>query len=545
MRWGISRSEFVRPVQWLVVLLGEQVVDCELMELRSGRETRGHRFHHPGNISLSRPEDYEAALEAARVIADFGKRKETIRRQVENCAAALNAHADIDEALLDEVTALVEWPVALNGRFEERFLEVPQEALVSSMKSHQKYFPALDADGRLLPHFTFVANIESRDPAQVIDGNERVIRPRLADADFFFNSDKQRPLASRVESLRDIVFQQKLGTLHDKTSRLQRLVTELAGITGADSEQASRAALLSKADLVTSMVGEFPDLQGIAGRYYALNDGEAEAVADAIEQQYWPRFAGDRLPADAVATTLALADRLDTLVGIFGIGQAPTGSRDPFALRRASLGILRLLVEKRLPVDLEDALALAVAQYPLGTLEQETVSTVLAYVLERFRAWYEDLGIPVEVFKAVIAKPLTVPLDIDRRVRAVNHFAALPEAASLAGANKRVSNILAKQAAAFRPKEVSKDLLTEPAEQQLAGDLAALQPEVAADLQRGEYSRALSALARLQGPVDAFFDHVMVMAEDPSVRDNRLSLLHELRATFLQVADISQLVPGK
>ena len=542
MRWGASRSEFVRPAHWLVVLLGDAVVDCELLGLQAGRETRGHRFHSPEPISLSGPADYEAALESAYVIADFDRRRALVREQVEACAGALNAHADIDEDLLDEVTALVEWPVALTGSFEERFLAVPQEALVSSMKSHQKYFPVLDNEGCLLPHFIFVSNIESTDPAQVIDGNERVIRPRLADAAFFFSSDKQHSLASRVERLKSIVFQQQLGTLHDKTRRLQTLAAKLAPRTGATEQAAVRAALLSKTDLLTEMVTEFADLQGIAGRYYAQNDGEPAAVADALEQQYWPRFAGDCLPDGPVATTLALADRLDTLVGIFGIGQTPTGSRDPFALRRASLGVLRLLVEKELDLDLEEMLTSAARGYPAGCLDENAVAVTMSYVLDRFRAWYEDRGIPVEVFKAVSAKSLSVPLDIDRRVHAVHAFTALPEAASLAAANKRVSNILTKQASGFNAGEVSKDLLTEPAEQRLASELAACRPHVTADLGNGEYTRALTALACLQSPVDAFFDEVMVMAEDEAVRHNRLNLLQELRSTFLEVADISQLV---
>lgn len=545
MRWGSSRREFVRPVHWLVAMLGKSVVNCNVLELAAGNRTRGHRFLGKGEIPLKQAKDYEAALEKAKVIADFQRRRDLIRHQVEEAAAALGATADLDDDLLDEVTALVEWPVALAGSFEKRFLEVPPEALVSSMKEHQKYFPVRSVDGQLLPHFIFVSNIESKDPAIVIDGNERVIRPRLADADFFFSSDKQESLASRVERLGDIVFQQRLGTLLDKTRRLQSLAIHLAPAVGADAGQAERAALLSKTDLLTQMVGEFPDLQGIAGRYYALNDGEPAPVAEALQQQYWPAFAGDNLPEGPVATALALADRVDTLVGIFGIGQPPTGSRDPFALRRAALGVLRILVEKALPMDLRELLSTAANGYVDGVIAAGTVEEVLAYMLERMRAWYEDAAIPVEVFKAVSARGVSVPLDFDHRVKAVHSFTALPQAVALAAANKRVSNILSKQASDFKPSGVSEGLLTEAAERLLAEEVAGHRPVLEAHLAAGEYTAALSGLADLQEPVDRFFDEVMVMDEDEAVRDNRLNLLNELRQLFLQVADISQLAPAR
>ncbi len=545
MRWGASRSEFVRPVHWLVALLGDTVVDCELLDQPAGRETRGHRFHAPEAISLSRATDYEDMLKSARVIADLDTRRAMIQDQVIAAADTLGAQASIDPELLEEVTALVEWPVALSGSFEERFLEVPQEALVSSMQEHQKYFPIVDKNGGLLPHFVFVSNIESRDPAQVIDGNERVIRPRLADADFFYSSDQQQSLASRVERLKSIVFQQKLGTLHDKTERLQALARTLAGPVGAEAEAAARAALLSKTDLLTLLVGEFSDLQGIAGRYYALHDGEPTDVADAMQQQYWPAYAGDRLPEAPVATCLALADRLDTLVGIFGIGQPPTGSKDPFALRRAALGVLRILVEKELALDLRDALGWAAANYPSGTLEPGCVEAVTRYMLERLRAWYEEAEIPVEVFKAVDARGVTTPLDFDRRVKAVHAFSALPEATALAAANKRVSNILSKQGNVGEPFGVSEDLLTEPAEIQLSAAIAASRPGFEAHMAEGAYTEALAELAGLQGPVDSFFDDVMVMADDETLRNNRLGLLASLQQLFLQVADISQLAPSR
>jgi len=475
------------------------------------------------------------------VVADFTERSALIREQVEAQARAIGARAVIDEDLLSEVAALVEWPVALTGGFEERFLQVPPEALVSSMKEHQKYFHVVDADGELLPHFITVANIDSADPSQVIAGNERVIRPRLSDADFFFSSDKKRSLADRVEALGSIVFQQQLGTLQDKTNRLVALAGILAPDLGADSALAQRAALLSKADLLTAMVGEFADMQGIAGRYYARHDGEPEDVADAIEQHYWPRFAGDQLPRNPVATTVALADRLDTLVGIFGIGQVPTGSKDPFALRRSSLGVLRILVEGHLAVDLKQCLQWAADQYPDGLLEAGAVDSVMAYMLERFRAWYEDEAIPVEVFRAVSSRQLSVPLDIHRRVHAVHAFSQLPQAAALAAANKRVSNILSKQGLNLEPGEVSEDLLIDAAEIALANQLQVKKGAAGELLAAGKYAETLASLADLQPAVDQFFDEVMVMTDDEALRDNRLRLLGSLRNLFLQVADISQL----
>lgn len=545
MRWGAGRTEFVRPVHWILALLGSDVLDCTILGRQSGRLTRGHRFHSSGEIEIRAAQDYSAALAAAHVVADFSQRRDIIRGQVIEQAKKVNCTAVISDDLLDEVTALVEWPVALTGTFEERFLQVPAEALVSSMKEHQKYFHLVDDSGALQPFFITVSNIESKDATQIIDGNERVIRPRLSDADFFFSSDKKTTLASRVERLKSIVFQQKLGTLFDKTSRLIQLSGELAAGTGADKDQAQRAAELSKTDLITLMVGEFADMQGIAGRYYALNDGEAEAVADALQQQYWPRFAGDVLPNNPIATTLALADRLDTIVGIFGIGQPPSGSSDPFALRRASLGVLRVLVEGQLDLDLREALELTAAQYPADILLEDTVEQVMAYMVERFRAWYEDESIATEVFNAVAAKALTVPLDIHHRVHAVHAFSQLPQAAALAAANKRVSNILSKQELILGEPGVSKDLLTDAAEKTLADQVAAKTDLTAGLLAQGQYEQILSSLADLQDPVDAFFDQVMVMADDPALQNNRLNLLRQLRDLFLQVADISQLVVSR
>ncbi|NOR41471.1 MAG: glycine--tRNA ligase subunit beta, partial [Gammaproteobacteria bacterium] len=406
MRWGDSRIEFVRPVHWVVAMLGQDCDHGEILGLTTGNTTRGHRFHSSGTIALNRPEDYVSALADARVVASFEQRQQMIRDQVETEASALQATAVIDQDLLDEVTGLVEWPVALTGSFEERFLEVPAEALVSSMKEHQKYFHLVDGEGKLKPNFITISNIESKDPVQVIAGNERVIRPRLSDAAFFFETDKKTPLADRVAQLDSIVFQQKLGTLNDKTQRVVKLAGALAARIGASAELAERAALLSKTDLMTDMVLEFSDMQGIAGSYYALHDGEEAEVASALAQQYWPKFAGDHLPQTPTGCALGLADRLDTLVGIFGIGQAPTGSKDPFALRRASLAVLRILVEKNLDLDLRECLELAAAQYPENVIGDGTPGQVFDYMIERFRAWYEEEKIPPEVFKAVSARNL-------------------------------------------------------------------------------------------------------------------------------------------
>jgi glycyl-tRNA synthetase beta chain len=542
MRWAASRVEFVRPVHWAVAMLGDQHDHGDILGLPTGNTTRGHRFHSEGEITLGGPDTYQQALADARVIASFEERQELIREQVEAEATKLGATAVIDPDLLDEVTGLVEWPVALTGSFEERFLEVPAEALVSSMKEHQKYFHLVDDNGRLMPNFITVSNIESKDPAQVIAGNERVIRPRLSDAAFFFETDKKTPLADRVAKLENIVFQQKLGTLADKTRRVQQLAGELAAKIGAPADKAQRAALLSKTDLVTDMVLEFSDMQGVAGSYYAQHDGEDPEVAAAIAQQYWPRFAGDKLPESATACALGLADRLDTLVGIFGIGQTPTGSKDPFALRRASLAVLRIIVEKELDLDLRECLELAAAQFPEGVIAEGTTEQVLDYMIERFRAWYEEENIPVEVFRAVSARQLSRPLDIQQRVMAVHAFSQLPEAAALAAANKRVSNILGKLDPAHSFGGVSADLLQEPAEKGLQEKLSALSAVASGHLAKGEYGDALASLADLREPVDQFFDDVMVNAEDESLRNNRLNLLKALRDKFLEVADISQLV---
>jgi len=545
MKWGAKREEFVRPVHWLVMLFGSDVVNASLLGLTAGRTTRGHRFHYNNSIDLAKASDYASVLKnTGFVVADFAERGATIKQQVEAEAKKVGGVAVIDPALLDEVTSLVEWPVALTGQFEERFLAVPAEALIASMKEHQKYFHVVDANGKLKNNFITVANIQSKDPSQIIDGNERVIRPRLSDAAFFFETDKKTTLASLRERLKTIVFQAQLGTIYDKTERVAGLAKLIAGKLNADAASAERAAQLCKSDLVTNMVGEFDDMQGIAGYYYAVNDGENAEVAAAMNEQYMPRFAGDQLPATTTGAIIALADRLDTITGIFGIGQQPTGSKDPFALRRASIAVLRILVEKNLALDLRDLLTFAKSQHDNLTVGDELVEQVLSYMLERFRAFFEDANIPAEVFQSVTAKQLSQPLDINQRVLAVNEFSKLPQAQALAAANKRVSNILAKQNAALST-EVNAALLQEDAEKTLAAAVSAKAAVVAPLFAAREYTKALAALADLQQPVDAFFDSVMVMSDDPALQQNRLALLQQLRGLFLEVADISYLVPAK
>ncbi|MBB6520172.1 glycine--tRNA ligase subunit beta [Pseudoteredinibacter isoporae] len=546
MRWGARRDEFVRPVQWLMMLFGNELIEAEVYGVKANRETRGHRFHYNQTLIIDQASEYAEKLQSiAYVMADFEQRRELIKQQVLAEATKVNGEAMLDEELLDEVTALVEWPVALTGKFEESFLEVPSEALVYSMKEHQKYFPVQNTDGQLMPYFITISNIESKDPAQVISGNEKVIRPRLADAAFFFETDKKTSLSDMRERLKPIVFQAQLGSIYDKTERIRNLAQMMVQQVGGDLAKCQRAAELCKSDLVSDMVGEFDKMQGVAGYYYAKHAGEDEEVALALQEQYLPKFAGDKLPSSTTGTIIALADRLDTLSGIFGIGQKPTGSKDPFALRRASVAVLRLLVEKELPLDLGQLLKLATINHGSAIKDSEaSVKTALDYMLERFRAWYEEEKIAAEVFMAVSAKNLSVPLDINRRVHAVHAFSQLEDATALAAANKRVSNILAKLESPVAD-DVNDALLTEAAEKALAKAVAEKAEQVAPLFVDANYTEALSALADLRPVVDSFFDDVMVMADDMDLRNNRLALLNKLRQLFLQVADISLLAPAK
>jgi len=542
MRWGASRIEFVRPLHWAVVLFGEETIETEILGVRSGHCSRGHRFHNNQELPLGRPSEYEGVLkEQGRVIASFDKRRDLIQEQVEQQARVLGAVAIIDEALLDEVTSLVELPVALTGSFDEAFLAVPQEALILAMKAHQKCFHLADAEGRLLPKFVAISNIESKDPQQVITGNERVIRPRLADAQFFFDTDREKPLIARKESLGSLVFQDKLGTMLDKCERMSQLSRQIAEQVSVNPAHCARAAELSKCDLLTSMVGEFADLQGVMGSYYAANDGEAAEVAQAIHEQYQPRFAGDDLPASETGAILAIADKLDTMVGLFGIGQPPTGSKDPFALRRSAIGILRILVEKPLELDLKWLIQASVESFPDHLLPADTSDKVFGFILERFRAWYLDEGISSEEFQSVFALRPSRPLDFHRRIQAVHAFALMPEAQSLAAANKRVANILSKHDTGAVKPALSESLLQENAEKALYAKILEKELEVAPYIKKGNYHKGLTLLAELEPVVDGFFDKVLVMAEDQAVRDNRLALLARLQSLFLKLADISYL----
>ena len=540
MHWADKTVQFIRPVHTVTMLLGDELIEGEILGVASARTIRGHRFLGEKEFEIQHADQYPQLLrEKGSVVADFNERKAEIFAKSQAKATALGGVADIEESLLEEVTSLVEYPNVLAAKFEERFLAVPAEALVYTMKGDQKYFPIYDKDGKLLPHFIFVSNINPEDPTAIIEGNEKVVRPRLTDAEFFFKTDLKQKLVDRLPRLETVLFQQQLGTLKDKTDRIEQLAGEIAKQIGADEAKAKRAGLLSKCDLMTNMVFEFTDTQGVMGMHYARHDGEDEEVAVALNEQYMPRFAGDELPKSLVASTVALADKFDTLTGIFGIGQAPKGSADPFALRRAALGALRIIVEKNLPLDLEDLVKKSAALFGDKLTNQNVVADVVDFMLGRFRAWYQDEGIAVDVIQAVLARRPTRPADFDARVRAVSHFRTLDSAEALAAANKRVSNILAKADAAIG--EINLTACVEPAEKALAETVLALRTEVQPLIAQGDYTAVLDKLANLRAPVDSFFDNVMVNAEDPALRQNRLAILNTLQGLFLQVADISVL----
>ena len=540
MRWADKTVQFIRPVHTVTMLLGDELIEGEILGVASARTIRGHRFLGEKEFEIQHADQYPQLLrEKGSVVADFNERKAEILAKSQAKATALGGVADIEESLLEEVTSLVEYPNVLAAKFEERFLAVPAEALVYTMKGDQKYFPIYDKDDKLLPHFIFVSNINPEDPTAIIEGNEKVVRPRLTDAEFFFKTDLKQKLVDRLPRLETVLFQQQLGTLKDKTDRIEQLAGEIAKQIGADEAKAKRAGLLSKCDLMTNMVFEFTDTQGVMGMHYARHDGEDEEVAVALNEQYMPRFAGDELPKSLVASAVALADKFDTLTGIFGIGQAPKGSADPFALRRAALGALRIIVEKNLPLDLEDLVKKSAALFGDKLTNKNVVADVVDFMLGRFRAWYQDEGIAVDVIQAVLARHPTRPADFDARVRAVSHFRTLDSAEALAAANKRVSNILAKADAAIG--EINLTACVEPAEKALAEAVLALRTEVQPLIAQGDYTAVLDKLANLRAPVDSFFDNVMVNAEDPALRQNRLAILNTLQGLFLQVADISLL----
>ncbi|WP_438867842.1 glycine--tRNA ligase subunit beta [Pseudomonas sp. L1(2025)] len=540
MRWGARKEEFVRPTQWLVMLLGDQVIDCTILAQKSGRDSRGHRFHHPEAVRITSPANYAADLRAAYVLADANERRELISKRTEELARLQEGTAIVPSSLLDEVTALVEWPVPLVCSFEERFLDVPQEALITTMQDNQKYFCLLDVDGKLLPRFITVANIESKDPQQIIAGNEKVVRPRLTDAEFFFKQDKKQKLEDFNLRLQNVVFQEKLGSVYDKAVRVSKLAAYIAPRIGGDAAWAARAGLLSKCDLATEMVGEFPEMQGVAGYYYALNDGEPDDVALALNEQYMPRGAGAELPSTLTGAAVAIADKLDTLVGIFGIGMLPTGSKDPYALRRAALGVLRILIDKKLDLDLTQAVVFAVGQFGTKVKQAGLAEQVLEFVFDRLRARYEDEGVDVSVYLSVRALQPGSALDFDQRVQAVQAFRKLPEADALAAVNKRVSNLLSK-ADNLGNAEVDPGLFADAKEFSLNSAIAKAENAVKPLLAERNYAEALARLATLREPVDAFFEAVMINAEDAGVRKNRYAMLARLRGLFINIADISVL----
>jgi len=555
MRWGAGEVEFVRPAHWVVMLHGDEVVPGEILGLPAGRMTRGHRFHAPKPVALRSPGVYLASLERrGYVVADFEDRRERIRAGVTAAAQDAGGLAVIDPAVLDEVTALVEWPVPIAGHFDPRYLELPPEVLVATLQDHQRYFPVRAPDGTLLPLFIAVANIQSRDPAQVRAGNERVVRPRLADAAFFYETDRKTPLGGRQAALAKVTFQARLGSLADKTARITELAGLVARATGEEPQTAQRAAQLAKCDLVTAMVGEFPELQGLMGRYYALHDGESDTVAAALGEQYLPRFAGDALPATGAGLALAIADKLDTIVGIFAIGQKPTGAKDPFGLRRAALGVLRILIETGVALDLRNLIHSALELVRADTLRlagdkpaplpESLADEIYGYMMERLRAWYLEggAGITTEMFDAVLDTRPASPLDFDERLRALAAFLKLPEAASLTAANKRISNILRKAGDQPNPR-VDPGLLTDPEERRLAAEIEGLRQDVERCVTARRYEDALARLAALRPAVDAFFDKVLVMADDVRVRANRLALLAALQKLFLHIANLARL-PG-
>lgn len=520
--------------------MGDELISGEILGVASGRTLRGHRFLGTPEFEIQHADQYPQILrEKGSVIADFEERKALILADSQAKATALGGVADIEESLLDEVTALVEFPTVLSATFEERFLAVPAEALVYTMKGDQKYFPIYGQDGKLLPHFIFVSNVNPADPRNIIEGNEKVVRPRLTDAEFFFKTDLKQRLEDQLPRLETVLFQQQLGTLRDKTARIEQLSGEIAAKIGADITQAKRAGLLSKCDLMTNMVFEFTDTQGVMGMHYARHDGEDEAVAVALNEQYMPRFAGDNLPHSLVACSVALADKIDTLTGIFGIGQHPKGDKDPFALRRAALGALRIIVEKKLPLDLVDLIQQSVNSYGDKLSNSAVLDDVVDFMLGRFRAWYQDEGFGVDVIQAVLARRPTKPADFDARVRAVSHFRTLESAQALAAANKRVANILAKVDSEIG--EIDLNRCVEPAEKALAQAVISLQKGVEPLIAKGDYQSVLNQLADLRQPVDDFFNSVMVNSEDVALRQNRLAILNTLQQLFLQVADISLL----
>ena len=544
MRWGDGTAEFVRPVKWLIVMHGERVLPATVLDIDSSNTTRGHRFHSEGEFVINNADSYEQQLlEQGHVVANFAKRQAMILEQVNAAAAGANGAIEHDPALLDEVTGLVEYPTAVMGDFDESFLDVPQECLISSMRDHQKYFHVVDANGKLMPHFITVSNIESKNPEQVRSGNEKVLRARLSDAQFFWLTDQKIKLADRVERLSKVMFHAKLGSVLEKSHRIQTLAGQLAGKMSGDVAIAERGALLAKADLVSDMVGEFDELQGIMGHYYADRDGEPALVGECVEQHYWPRFAGDKLPESAEAQAVALADKLDSLVGIYGSGEVPTGDKDPYALRRAALSILRILIEQQRPFNLSELVADSAEVYQQAqniAIDADTQNAIVGFIRGRLTAFYQSQNIATSTIYAVMACEPDSPLDFEQRVKAVAAFSEAAEAADLAAANKRISNILKKQSNDVAD-EVNPSLFSEDAEKDLFASISSIETECLTLFDEGNYTQGLSKLASLRTPVDNFFEHVMVMSDNDAEKGNRLALLKHLQSLFLRVADIALL----
>ncbi|MCW8931494.1 MAG: glycine--tRNA ligase subunit beta [Gammaproteobacteria bacterium] len=541
MHWGDLDAMFVRPVHWAILLFGDELIRAKILSVSTSNKTRGHRFHKPEKLTISAPADYENMLETqGMVIADFDKRQTIIRQQINEAAEKTGGKAVIDSDLLDEVTSMIEWPQVIVGEFEKHFLDVPSEALISAMKKHQKYFHIVDSNEQLMPYFITISNVESSDPEQIKKGNERVIRPRLSDANFFWSQDKKTPLDNKLERLKTVVFQNKLGTVYDKTQRVTELAAIIANELNTDVTLAKRAAQLAKCDLMTEMVNEFPDLQGIMGRYYAANDGEDNSVALALDEQYMPRFAGDQTPSSATGQTLSIAERIDTLMGIFALGQIPSGDKDPFALRRAALGLLRTIIENKLVLDVPKILQQAAALFPEEVNAAKACEPVYKFMLDRLKGYFADQDISIDVFDSVVALTPAQPYDFACRIEAVNQFKQLEAAESLAAANKRIANIL-KKLKGKKPTDINNDLFVEDAEKHLAEQLSSVAQRVEPLLAQAEYTQALTELSELRNVVDTFFDDVMVMADDEALKNNRIALLGQLQGQFIQVADLSLL----
>lgn len=539
MRWGSANTEFVRPVHWVVLLYGDEVVACEILGLKTGNTTRGHRFHAPQALVIDRPENYEKVLlSQGKVLADIEARKQVIKDSGEQAAKKVGGIAHIEADLLEEIAALNEWPVPVTGSFDQRYLQLPAEVLITTMQTNQKYFPVKNTQGGLLPYFITFSNIESSNPLVIQQGNERVVVPRLADAEFFWNQDRKQSLAERVDSLNSIIFQQQLGTLADKSQRVIHLAGHIAQLLGADIDLAKRAAQLAKTDLITNMVGEFANLQGIMGRYYALADKEPVEVALALEEQYWPKQSGAATPESVIGQVLAIAEKLDTLVGIFSAGLIPTGDKDPYALRRATLGILRIIIERQLNLDINELVTFSLQQFTHSFECDKTQPLLLDFIFERLKGYCLDHGYTADEFEAVISVNPTAPLDFIKRMQAVKQFRTLPEANSLTSANKRIRNILKKSTTV--PAETI-GILQDAAELQLQKEAEHSAAVIKPLLLQGDYQAALACLAQLKNAVDAFFDNVMVNTDDLELRANRLALLVILEQQFLQIADISKL----